>query len=294
MSLVRRTASDAALELRLADRPRQGAVLTWLGQAGFAVRALAAGLVLVDPYLSDSLAHKYRGTRHPHQRMVPAPISPAELPSVALVLCTHGHTDHMDPGTLGPLVAAQPACRVVVPVAEADKAQARGVPPQRVVGVDAGDDLAAVDGVPVRVRVLASAHETLETDDAGRHRFLGYVIDIGGVRLYHSGDCVPYPGQADALGRLDVDLALLPVNGRDAERLAAGVPGNFSFDEAVELCVTSAIPTLVPHHFGMFDFNTVDPASFDVEDAATRGVTVVVPCVGQDLAVDPAADRGQP
>ena len=50
-----------------------------------------------------------------------------------------------------------------------------------------------------------------------------------------------------------VDLALLPINGR-----GKGVPGNFTFDEAVQLCQIAEIPYLIPHHFGMFAFNTAD------------------------------------
>lgn len=282
--------SDGSLAVRLARRPDRGVLLTWLGQAGFALRTADVGLALVDPYLSDSLADKYRGTARPHHRMVPVPIDPAALPPTDLVLCTHRHTDHMDPGTLGPLLSTQPTCRVVAPAAEAEVAQARGVPGPRLIRVDAGDDVRPATGM--RLRVLASAHEELITDDAGRQRHLGYVIDAGGVRMYHSGDCIPYPGLAEALRGLAVDVALLPVNGRDADRLAAGVPGNFWFGEAVDLCVAARIPTLVPHHHGMFDDNTVDPASFDTLDAADRGVEVVVPVLGADLTIRPG-DHGE-
>jgi hypothetical protein len=50
----------------LADRIKQplvsGPALYWLGQAGFLVRT-PRYTFLIDPYLSDSLAMKYRGTR---------------------------------------------------------------------------------------------------------------------------------------------------------------------------------------------------------------------------------------
>ena len=39
--------------------------ISWLGQAGFLIRWREFRLV-IDPYLSDSLATKYRGTRFPH------------------------------------------------------------------------------------------------------------------------------------------------------------------------------------------------------------------------------------
>ena len=58
---------------------------------------------------------------------------------------------------------------------------------------------------------------------------------------------------------LKPDIALLPVNGRDQYRRSHNVPGNFHFEEALQLCLDCDIPYLIPHHYGMFDFNTIDP-----------------------------------
>ena len=228
----------------------------WLGQAGFVLQA-GGVRVVVDPYLSDSLAVKYAGKELPHRRMMPPPIAPGALGGVALVLCTHRHTDHMDPGTLPPLLAASPAALVGAPAAERTRALEAGIPEARLRPLDAGERL-VLPGVTVDV--LPSAHEELTTDAQGRHHFLGYVIRLGGVALYHSGDCVPYPGQAERLRALGVDVALLPVNGRDAFRKSRGVPGNFRLEEAVALCRDAGVEVLVGHHHGLFDFNTVDPA----------------------------------
>ncbi|MHB9037412.1 MAG: MBL fold metallo-hydrolase, partial [Armatimonadota bacterium] len=81
---------------------------------------------------------------------------------------------------------------------------------------------------------------------------------MGSLTLYHSGDCVPYNGLPDHLREKRIDVALLPVNGRDSYRKNRGVPGNFSLAEAVQLCEDAHIPVLIAHHFGMFDFNTID------------------------------------
>ncbi len=53
------------------------------------------------------LALKYRGTATPHERMMPAPITPDELGPIDLVRCTHHHTDHLDAAT--PRPARRPA-----------------------------------------------------------------------------------------------------------------------------------------------------------------------------------------
>jgi hypothetical protein len=58
---------------------------------------------------------------------------------------------------------------------------------------------------------------------------------------------------------LKPDIALLPVNGRDEYRRSHNVPGNFHFEEAIALCHSTGIAYLIPHHYGMFEFNSVDP-----------------------------------
>jgi hypothetical protein len=55
----------------------------------------------------------------------------------------------------------------------------------------------------------------------------------------------------------------LPVNGRDNFRKSQGIPGNFTLDEAVRLCVEAEIPAMIAHHYGMFEFNTVPAESID-------------------------------
>ncbi len=241
--------------------------LAWLGQAGFLLRA-GERVVLIDPYLSDHLASKHRGSRFPHARMMPAPIRADALPRVDLVICTHRHGDHMDPGTLPRLAQACPGCRFVAPAAEMAFAESMGLPADRLVAAEAGLRLQPLPDLDLTLDPLPAAHEQLEQDQQGRHRFLGYVIAVHGVRLYHSGDCIPYEGLADAVRALAPDLALLPVNGRDAERAASRIPGNFTLDEAIELCATAGIPSLMPHHFGLFAFNTADPA--EIAAAAKR------------------------
>ncbi|WP_414441074.1 MBL fold metallo-hydrolase [Burkholderia sp. 22PA0106] len=241
--------------------PAGGVALYWLGQAGFVIEG-AGRRLLIDPYLSDSLANKYRGTRYPHRRMMAAPVAPYDFERVDLVLCTHRHTDHMDPDTLQPLARRFPQLRFVVPAATLGEAVKRcGVDAARLIPVDAGECVEPLAGV--RVSPVPSAHETLDVDAQGRHPWLGYVIEIAGVRLYHSGDCVPYDGLPEQVAALAPHLALLPVNGRDDERSGNGVPGNFTLDEAVSLCKAAGMRAMIAHHHGLFDFNTIEPAAID-------------------------------
>ncbi len=257
---------SGSLTERLAAPAGDGVRLYWLGQAGFVIEA-GGRRIVIDPYLSDSLAEKYRGKRFEHERMMPAPVKPAGLGPVDLVLVTHQHTDHMDPQTLMPLAAANPDCCFVVPRAALEASGERiGVSPERLIAVDAGEAVTPLPGLSITA--IRAAHETLERSPEGWHRFLGYVVAADGVSLYHSGDTIPFEGLAEEVAPYAVDLALLPVNGRRAELTEAGIAGNLTLDEACLLAERIGAADLIAHHYGLFAFNTEDPAVIDAKSAA--------------------------
>lgn len=257
-----------------ANLPADAVALAWLGQAGFAVQAGGRRL-LIDPYLSDHLARKYAGKEFPHIRLMPPPVGAAAIRDLDFVLCSHRHSDHMDPGALPELARNNPRCRFVVPRAEREHALGIGLDESRLVPVNDGDSLRVSESL--EIRVIASAHETLQTNARGEHHFLGFILRAGGVTLYHPGDCVVYAGLAQRLRAERVDVALLPVNGRSAALTARGVPGNMSFAEARDLCAAAGVGLLVPHHFGMFAFNTADPAELRRQIAETTAPLCLLP-----------------
>ncbi len=233
----------------------------WLGQAGFILDTPTARVV-VDPYLSDSLAEKYRGKRFPHRRMMAPPIEAESLKDVDWVLSTHSHTDHLDPGTLPVLAQANPHCQFLLPKSAADKALERGVPAGRMTVCNSGDEITLLlreGDKDLDVFAIPAAHEERGYDEVGNDLFLGYILDTGGCKVYHSGDTVPFPELHQELSRFDIDLALLPVNGRDEDRRGNGIPGNLTLDETIDLARGQKIPFVIGHHYDMFDFNTIEP-----------------------------------
>ncbi len=249
---------DELLEEIQTTDPGPGCALWWLGQSGFLFKH-QAGHLLFDPYLSESLTRKYSSTDKPHVRMTRRPIEPARLGMIDVVTSTHSHTDHLDAETLIPLKQANPDLRLVLPEANRTAAIERlGGCGNWLVGVNAGESIQVCG---LTFHPVPAAHETIERDEHGRCKFLGYVVRFGDppITVYHSGDCVPYDGQVELLAPFRIDIAMLPINGRRPERR---VSGNFWGREAAELAHAIGARLVVPCHFEMFEFNTEPPDEF--------------------------------
>ena len=233
---------------------RTGVSLWWLGQSGYLI-AYDGVCIAVDPYLSDSLTAKYANTNKPHIRMGHRVVDPALLNMVSLVTSSHNHTDHLDAETIGPMMQANPALQMVCSQANvAFAAERLGVDVARMTGVGRGSPL--MHG-PFRLHVIPAAHNAREQDADGHERYIGLVIEVGGVTMYHSGDTLWYPELVSELASWTIDVALLPINGNDPAR---GVAGNLNAHEAVDLAQQIGATLLIPCHYDMFTFNTVRPS----------------------------------
>jgi len=233
--------------------------LTWLGQAGFALAAEGTTL-LVDPFLSD----------HP-DRLVPAPdagsAAGALVAAPDAVLATHEHLDHLDLPAWTRIAGTSPHTVFVVPAPVVDQVSGAGIAGERVLAAEPGTPVrlgaATVTPVPARHGVHVADAYTFGDElpsSGGRVRYLGYVVELGGVSTYHAGDTIGYDGQAERLRELGVQVALLPVNGRDAEREAADLVGNLSAEEAADLAGAAGVELVVPMHYEMVRGNTADPS----------------------------------
>jgi L-ascorbate metabolism protein UlaG (beta-lactamase superfamily) len=243
-------------DVHASNRRDGGFRLWWLGQSGFLLQWQGIH-VLLDPYLSDSLTEKYSKTDKPHVRMTELVIDPARLSFADIITSTHNHTDHLDAETLCPILAANPQVKLVI--AEANRTFVADR-----LKIDAGlaiglDDETSIEISGIRFSGVASAHETLECDERGHARFLGYVLQFGDWTVYHSGDTLRYVGMSEKLRPFGVDVALLPINGRAPERRVAG---NLSGPEAAQLAKDIEAELVIPCHFDMFEFNTASPAEF--------------------------------
>lgn len=251
--------------------------LWWLGQSGFLLQWSGRHL-LFDPYLSDSLTEKYAATGKPHVRLSERVIDPGRLNMVDVVTSSHNHTDHLDAATLIPLAAANPGLLMVLPAANVEFARARlGDAAPAMTGLDDGT-AASVAGF--QFTGLASAHNDIARDAAGRCQFLGFIVRFGPFCVYHSGDTMWHDGLVAALRNARPDVVMVPINGNRPERDAAG---NLNGTEAAALARAVNARLAVPHHFDMFAFNTEPPGEF-VTACARLGQSCSVLRTGERLA----------
>lgn len=248
---------DALLEdIRSVPSTIDAFQLWWLGQSGFLLH-WNGHLLLLDPFLSDSLTKKYAGTDKPHVPMSELVISPGRLKGIRWVTSSHCHTDHLDRETLAPLADANPGLTLILPEANEDFAR------QRLAGVKMSylgvNEAAPVAAGPFSLTGIAAAHNAIDRDPAGRCLYLGFIVRFGPFCLYHSGDTLWHEGLVSGLLPAQPDLALVPINGNLPERRVAG---NLNGTEAASLAKAVGARLAVPHHFHQFEFNTAEPDEF--------------------------------
>jgi L-ascorbate 6-phosphate lactonase len=239
------------------ERAGRLASVTWYGQAGF---RLAAGesRVLLDPFLTDRADRRYR-----------PPAAAPDFADVTLVLCTHEHADHLDLPFLREFCAVNPAATIVVPEPVVEIAADGGVDKSRLAGAVPGGEFrdrdVTVHPVPALHGIGGDEPVVYEFAPGGDPvRFLGYLLEIGGIRFFHSGDCLVYPELPGTLAALAPDVLMIPINGRDHIRESRGIVGNMNETEAAWLCAEVGPAYVIPMHYEAIGGNTGDPGRFAV------------------------------
>ena len=148
------------------------------------------------------------------------------FPKADLVLVTHEHFDHFDPAAIaalrkdGTAVYANPAVRGMLGF---------------------GNALKNGESAKVRDDVTIDAVRAYNTTP-GREKFHpkgrdnGYVLDLGGFRIYIAGDTEDIPEMADVK---DIDVAFLPVN----------QPYTMTPEQAAAAAKTVKPKVLFPYHY---------------------------------------------
>jgi len=225
-----------------------GCLAVWfLGQESVILKGDGV-TVYIDPYVSLN-----------PDRTFPAPITPEDITNVDVCLITHDHEDHLDKKTLPQMVSNNPAVQIMAP--------AMCEPQLRELGVKTEQFLKAEEkwisiGPKLRVLPIAAAHEDLVRDEQGNPHFVGYLLELNGVTVYHAGDTVLFPELVDVVSSHTIDLAMVPINGRDYFRNVRNLVGNMSYREAAEFAVVAKFETVIPLHYDLFAGNAENPGYF--------------------------------
>lgn len=187
--------------------------LHWLGHDAFRLDR-PAGPIYWDPYqLSDSAA------------------GPASL-----ILISHDHFDHCSPDDVAKIQG--PETVIVTEPNAADKLSGNVVAMQPFQGATIGD---------VRIEAVPSYNLDKNFHPRGND-WLGFIITVDGVRIYHAGD-------ADYIPEMDsirCDIAMLPVSGTYVMTAA----------EAVEAALVIGPKLAIPMHYGAVAGGPDDAAHF--------------------------------
>lgn len=145
-------------------------------------------------------------------------------PKADLILISHDHFDHCSPEDVAKI--QQPTTVVITEKDSAKKLKGdvRVLKPGGSVTVDE----VKVEGVP--------SYNTDKDFHPKKNGWLGFVVEVEGVRIYHAGDADFIPEMKD----LKVDIALLPVSGTYV----------MTSDQAVKAALAIKPKLAIPMHYG--------------------------------------------
>jgi L-ascorbate metabolism protein UlaG (beta-lactamase superfamily) len=238
---------------------REPVVITYLGNAGWQIEA-AGKLILVDPYLTQfrngGLDNRNTDDNSdpiltPDQAGIDAHVRRADY-----ILITHGHSDHM---LDAPYISNRYHAPIVCSPGSANIARAYGVPDQRLIVVQGGEDY-SFDGFSLRV--IPSLHSPLlakryndtiwaGTTPPGLHAPLHesafvengtfvFLLRIGGHRIF-------------IMGGMNYIDTLLPGLRPDIAIIGAGASRNENYDYARRLMTGLDHPAIVlPTHWDSY------------------------------------------
>ena len=225
--------------------------ISWLGQAGFRLVTDNGTVIMIDPYLSDTLRYK-KGESYRRE----VPVKDELLGShVDVVILTHIHDDHTDFGTLDRLLAANGPVAVLAPVNVLAALRARYARAENYMLFDPGIEI-TLNGI--RFSSTYAAH-------SAEHP-IGVVIGGDGKVVCHTGDTMfhkrlpsEYPQGAD--------LLMLPINGSGY---------NMNAVDAARLTAILAPKAVLPMHWDMFKAYGCDVNEF-ISEFRDGGQRILVP-----------------
>ncbi len=155
-----------------------------------------------------------------------------------LILVTHEHFDHCSPGDIAKI--QKPETVIVTEKDSAKKLEGnvKVVRPGQTIDVDE----IQIEAVP--------AYNTDKTFHPKENGWLGFIVDMEGVRIYHAGDTDFIP----EMNQFEVDIALLPVSGTYVMTAV----------DAIEAALAIRPKLAIPMHYGAIVGGDQDAKDFKI------------------------------
>jgi L-ascorbate metabolism protein UlaG (beta-lactamase superfamily) len=234
--------------------------VTFIGHSTFLIRT-AGAIFITDPVFTT---HAGPFGRLGPRRVRPPAIALDDLPRVDVVLLSHNHYDHLQPGSMKAIGGD------VVTTLGVGRHLQRGA--GRIIELDWWHS-AEVGGA--RVTAVPAQHFSARTPwDRNRTLWCGLVVEVDGATIYFAGDTGYMPQFAEIGDRFpQIDVALLPI-GAYEPRWFMG-PIHMNPDDAVRAHLDLGARASVGMHFGTFrltDEGIDDPVGALDRARAAHGV----------------------
>ncbi|AKB73316.1 putative metal dependent hydrolase [Methanosarcina lacustris Z-7289] len=185
----------------------EGVTIQWFGNSGFLLEG-DGKKIYIDPYQIGE--------------------EPAFDDKADILLITHEHFDHCSPEDIRKVRRSDSTTLIPESCSLEFKGDARRV--------EEGDILA--DGLEIKgVRIEVVPAYNLDKPYHPRGLGVGYIIELGGLRIYHAGDCDFFP----EMETFSADIALLPIG------------GTYTMDEEEAASAAAVISpkVVIPMHYGI-------------------------------------------
>lgn len=260
----RRRAAEP-LTASLAHIEHSDIAVAWLGHGSVLAR-LAGCNVLIDPVFSDRIGKQVGRLTLGPRRLVAAPVAPAGLPPIDLVLITHAHFDHLDRPSLRQLARKET-------VVLTSRRTRRLIPP----GFGAVRELepgAALDVGSLRVRALTPAHWGARNVIDRHRKPNSYLVESPAGRIVFAGDTA----YTDAFAQTNrIDLAVFGIGAYDPWEHAHATP-----EQVWAMFVGMDAKWLLPIHHSTFELSD-EP----VDEPLRRLLAAADGYAGRIVQVDP-------
>jgi L-ascorbate metabolism protein UlaG (beta-lactamase superfamily) len=222
----------------------------WFGQNSYALKDALGTIVLTDPYFPHE---------RPSERFVwtEPPLNEADL-HTDVVLLTHDHGDHTCIESLLRVREGSPDVRLAGPVESIARLKNAGFSDAALVTIEAGRTV-TLGSVGISA-IWSKPPEGVPEDGIRRPdvRHLGYVVDVGGVKVYVTGDLIntfaDHEELVQPVADLEPDIGFITMHPTE---------GEFPFfDGAAKLATTLGLKVVVPAHYACFAKRTYDPYQF--------------------------------